>query len=392
MWPTERESLAVWADELQARGEPLGQLIATSLRADELERRALLDPAERGRAEAVAAEAESLRLGLAERLLGPAVGELPRLRLRWHCGIVRSIHLDRVVGEPAPADRLVREVVTKLVQRPASRFLDQIHLDTIAGRDVSGDMLLREIYGSESCARPRLLALGSMPGHFRRLRAPELHAHQRPRTIPALPETGAGLGWLVLHGQVHSLPWATGDRPARERALERVVADWTPTSASAIARALWDGSFRVRRRVLELLPELPDAAAPALLPALAIEADGARSFGDVASRCVARIAAERPSWVAAVAEEFCFELPFVARWLSGANHGHARAAARRAIPRTAAMLERLERLPTSRGWRAHDLRRALAGFERDWPPTPAPARLEDETIAELIEKIGEHRA
>jgi hypothetical protein len=383
VWPGEREALAVWADELQTQGEALGELIATYLRADDIRRHGDAE-----RAAALASEAERLRISMAQQLLGPAVGELSRLRLRWQYGVVRAIHLDRS-PDPDPAPQVVLEVVVKLLRRPVTRFLDQLHLEAVAPDIRFARALLDELARGECVARPRRVLLGRMPGHVRRLfpfEAPWSTPWHGPGLLKTLADRG--LTWLGRWGWIQALPWTTGDHGSRLQQLEHMLdGPWQPSHGSAITQALWDTSLRVRRRALAALPELGDEAAPALLAALAIARDSQRTFGDLVERSVTRIAATRPSWVAAVAEEFSLAEPWVARWLAGVGRS-ARPAARRAVPRIEAMLGRLARVTASHDYRAHGLRLALEHF--GGPGSP-PAIAEDETIAELVDRHTELR-
>jgi hypothetical protein len=389
VWVTEREDLAIWADQLQARGEPLGELIAISLRADEISRRrADADAAQVARLHTLAL---TLRLSLAEQLLGPGIGELPQLRLRWQHGVVRAIHLDRNDAAAPPAPDLVLEVLVDLLRRPALRFLDQLHLAALFPDDGSRfeRELLRALAHPECIARPRRLVLGPMPRKFRRL----LRWDAPPPELTCLPPaelTAAadhGLTWMIRWGRVQSLPWAAGDHGTRLQRLDRLLArPWLPAHARVLERSIWDTSAKVRRRIITALPELPDDMASAILAVLAVNLDGQRSFGDIVERSVTRIASARPSWVACATHNFSDDEAWVPRWLAGLGR-RSRAAARLAIPRITGMLARPS--GPSPGQR-HGLLRALAAFGVS-EHTIADAPLDDETIAELLHKIGAHR-
>jgi hypothetical protein len=189
-------------------------------------------------------------------------------------------------------------------------------------------------------------------------------------------------------GSVQSLPAGVGGGSPRDR-LERALAEWTPARASLVGLALWDTSLRVRRRALEVLPALPDEAAPALLSILLLAGSGERNRSEHADLALRRVAAERPSWVAGAAEAFCHDDLVVARWLTGLGPP-SDAAARRAVPRMHAMLRRLDLAGASRRYQAVGLRRALSAFGES-PADAAGAPLEDETITELLTKLGERR-
>jgi hypothetical protein len=386
VWPGEREALAVWADELQARGDRLGELIATNLRAEQV-------AAEHGleHAAELARAAEAIRLDSIEDLLGPAIGELPRLRLRWQLGVVRGLYLDGTHG-PHPSPQLVLEVVAKLLRRPVLRFLDDLYLEAVLTREPGIEReLLHELSSREVVARPRRIVVGSMPRRFRQPRGiPEglrLVSRGFPQPEQFESALARGLTWYGAWGRVTTMPWARGDHGTRLQKLEQMLArPWTDSLAAPIAASIWDTSLAIRRRTLEALPSLPDALAPALRSVLAIDLHGEAVFGDLALRCATRIAAERPNWVASVAETFGLHEPWVALWLSELR----RPEARRAIPRIHAMYRRLSTSGDDHVHRIQVLARALQGFGE--PRQPEIEHLsDDETIAELLAKLGKHR-
>lgn len=203
--------------------------------------------------------------------------------------------------------------------------------------------------------------------------------------------TARGLSWYGLWGQVQALPWAAGDHGSRAQQLERLLArPWSDSLAAPIAAAVWDTSLEVRRRTLGALPSLPDALARALPSVLALDLHGARVFGDLTQRCATRIAAERPSWVASAAESFSLHESWVAVWLSGLGR-RSQPAARRAIPRIRAMIRRLSAPEHyNRPYNRASLMRALDNFgESESNELDEPS--DDETIAELLTKLGKHR-
>ncbi|WP_146662469.1 hypothetical protein [Enhygromyxa salina] len=390
----------MWADQLQAQGEPLGELVTVSLRVDEVRR---IDP-HTAKLATLEVEAEQLRLSLAEQLLGPGVGELPQLRLRWQHGVVRAIHLDLDLapGRDLPRPQVIVEVIGALLQRPALRFVDQLHLGALMpDQREAAHELLRALTLPACQARPRRVVLGRMPGQFRRL----LRGDPRPRLADAADRAAyrpplsrelleavaaAGVTWLIWFGHVQSLPWTRGDHGARLQKLEVLLGQpWSPAHGRPLERAIWDTSSRIRRRILAALPSLGDEMAPALLAALAVSLDPRRSFGDVVERSLTRAASEHPSWVAGVAQNFSDDEPWVAGWLSGLGR-RSRGATQSAIPRIAAMLRRGIGTPFDGDYRGTGLRRALHSFG---VPADAPhaASLEDETLAELLEKIGAQR-
>jgi hypothetical protein len=188
---------------------------------------------------------------------------------------------------------------------------------------------------------------------------------------------------------VQALPWAAGDHGSRAQQLDRLLArPWSESLAAPLAASVWDTSLEVRRRALEALPQLPDALARSLPSVLALELHGARVFGDAARRCASRIADERPSWIASVAETFSLHEPWVALWLAGLG-SRSQPAARRAIPRIRAMLRRLA-TSDRRAYHIASLTRALDEFGEPEPPD-LDQQGDDETIAELLTKLGKHR-
>jgi hypothetical protein len=405
VWPTERESIAVWADELQARGEPLGELVALSLRADEVRRQG-----HAAEADELEHAAERLRLDHAEALLGPAIGELPLLRLRWRFGLVRGLSLDRSWPLANPNPRVILEVVAKLLARPALRHLEHIHLEAVdVDREFEAE-LLRELGSPRCLASPRRVVLGRMPGHFRNITPCPRHHGVVPRRMDAPARelldgaAARGLTWLVRWGLVQALPWATGDHGSRLQQLERLLArPWAPEHERVLGRALWDSSLRVRRRVLEILPELPDDAAALLLPAVAVSHHSTLAYAGVVQGCLERLSARLP-WLMALADEFESHEAWVAWWLATVTRdGPAQLAGERAQARVGAMLERrrLQRARADR--RDHGLRLALVALEqlRSGGALGRPggrpggrlgaAALDDETVAELLEKIGRRR-
>lgn len=390
MWPSEWVTLEVWTDELQARGDPLGEIVALHLRAEQRRRAGGADEAA-----ALHDRAEALRLDHVEALLGPLVGELPRLRLRWRGGLVRAIHLDPPPDLERPRPRLVLSVFDELLRRPVMRYLDDLHVE-LREFDDEVERGLLAILAARGCqARPRRLVLGGMPRRFRRIQGfwgppePARWGHLGPELI-AEPAT-RGLTWLLRWGQIQSLPWAPGDHGSRLQALERELEQpWTPRRERTLGRALWDTSLRVRRRLITALPELPDEAAPLLLPVLAMSSDNrlSRELGELLPRSLTRLSA-KPAWVAAVAENFSAADPWVATWLGGVSR-RSRAAAGLAGPRLRAMIRRLPPGPTRASLRRAAI--AIGGEDPEHGEQPFdPWAIEDETIAELLSKMGERR-
>lgn len=385
MWPGEREIVAVWADELQARGDRLGDVIALHLRADQI-------GADAGRAEIVRA-AEALRLDSIETLLGPGIAELPRLRLRWQLGVVRGVYLDATAHAAHPPAPLVLEVIAKLLRRPVFRFLDDLQLEATVPDAGFERALFDELCSRDVVARPRRIVLGTMPRSFRQQWPMPMQERMVKRRYVEREQyesaVARGLSWYGPWVGVLALPWARGDKGERAHKIDRLLAQpWSDAHAGPIAASVWDTSLKVRRCALEALPLLPDAVARALPSVLALDLHGARVFGDLARICVNRIAAERPQWVAGVAENFSSNEPWVPLWLAGL--GANRQLARRTVTRIRSMLQRLRTTNDNRDFRISRLKHALARFGEPFAiefgePT------EDETIAELLTKLGRHR-
>ncbi|NVB42017.1 hypothetical protein G6O69_29595 [Pseudenhygromyxa sp. WMMC2535] len=390
MWPNEREALSVWADRQLSAGAPLGEIVALHLRARERSADTTrTDAAIHEEVFALRARAERLRLEHAEALLGPDLGELPeRLRLRWSMGLVRSVYVDaRPRDYERPRPLLVLDLLTQLLRQPALRFVDELHVDTPEYDDALERGLLAAL-GEASCpSRPRRLILGAMPRRFRviqSLAASPGRARYGPLQRDQLEApAAAGLTWLIRWGQIQALPWASGDAGSRLQALERALAGpWSPAHERQLGRAMWDTSVRLRQRLFQALPTLPDDAAPLLLPALAIALDAQPPLAAVLERSLTRVSA-RPSWVAGVADNFGVHEPWVPRWLTGVSRVSRQAAAR-ACPRLRAMLTR--RIPPHH---ERNLRRDLGALERWSTQALEAAPFEDESVAELIAKIGD---
>lgn len=377
MWPGERERLAVWADELQARGHALGEVVALSLQAEQL--------GESEQAQVLAREAEARRVGLALELLGPGFEQFPQARLRWQCGVVRALVLGDWSSQAEISIAQITALLLSALQRPVFQWLEHLEIN-YHSTFLQERELFEAIYDPTTDpathAQPRRVVFGGMPRSFRRIRVSRGRVSLHVRELEFEPAVARGLTWYLHWDQVQALPWASGDAGSRLAALEQLLAGpWSDTLARRLACACWDPSLRVRRRVLEVLPQLPDEAAPMLLPVLAMHRDGQRVFGDVVERCVTRIAAERPTWVAAVAEEFGHDEEWVARWLAGVGR-RSRTQARAAIPRIAGMLARLQQTHLGAGWRGTGMRQALRSFGE----AERLGEVEDETIDELLRK------
>lgn len=316
MWPGEHEELTVWADRLLADGHPLGQLIALGLRVEQL-RHTGADPTD---VDELFEKLADMIEREAEALLGPLAKE-PALELEWQFGVVRALTL---LEQPYRPWSELRDGFAELVRRPVMRFVDHLHIARPTGWQIENTELeLLEILAQpSSVARPRRIIFGPMPRRFRLLRPLEVpRARQMSKFRDRLADgarelLGHGLTWLIDQGVNVSLPWTSGDASPRVRAIEQLLASpWTPSHTPTLARALWDTSLRVRRRVIAAIPTLPDEAAPLLLPLLAINVDGHHVFGELVQQAVAH-AATRPAWIHAVAQNYRDCEPWVADWLA----------------------------------------------------------------------------
>jgi hypothetical protein len=329
----------VWADQLQAAGERLGGLIGLGLRADQLCREAL----EPELADAVAAELADAIDQQAEALLG-RFAHTPGIEFEWQLGVVRAVTVGQV--HTLDTDQLL-DGLAELVRRPALRYLDHLHINSPQlDAPKQHRAILERLAEPDVIARPRRLVLGSMPCRFRVVRTffrpysrPGAHFldHHLAALVTALSQRG--LTWFVYERCSWGVRWVTDNSTDRLQALDQLLASaWTPAHVDRLAWALWDSSLRVRRRVIEAIPELPDDAAPLLLPLLAIQVDGHRIHGDWVDRAVARASA-RPAWVRMVADNWRCTEPWVATWLSTIEpDGRAEAVA--ALPRMREQLAR----------------------------------------------------
>lgn len=316
MWPGEHEDVTVWADALQAEGDPLGQLVALGLRAEQLRRE---DP---DAATQLSFELERSIDAQLEDLLGP-LARMSIVELDWQLGVVRALTLREFVGRER--DELL-DALADLFARPAMRFLDHVHIE--AQLDVRTELAVLELLCRPAIpVRPRKVILGPMPPRFRVIRAlsqldqrrwgSKWSSTQAVEPMTALLERGVIL--LSRGGQPHALPWSAGHQSERLRKLDRLLSEpWTPRHATLLGAALWDTSIRVRRRLIAAIPQLPDTAAPLLSSLLAIQTDSRPVFGDLVERAVNR-ATSRPVWVRAVAENWQWREPWVATELASVS-------------------------------------------------------------------------
>lgn len=361
MWTErEREELSVWADQLQARGEALGELVTTSLL---LESRSLGSLGSPG-AEPDDEETRALRarvFDLETEVCRPMVDEVfdgfPELEPTWEHGMVVAL---RVVDHPLGRRLGQRALASlhRLLRLPVARFLRYLRVDA---RELDWTPIHREVPAMliepDVIARPWVVTLGAPPRHMRR-RAPA-RVLDVGGALEALLDHTRGLRSLFLDTVRIDLPWHRGDKGTRQRAALRLrdaimngrIDD--PASLTRLARALWDPSLRVRLQVLDALPLLGVHAA-AFVPELLLVERGqfewvtrVREVLDTLSR--------NPAIVEAVALNFTADQTRCAGWLAASPL----AVARRAGPRIESMLFGPRRIE---GWARRELEHARKGI------------------------------
>jgi len=340
MWTErEREELSVWADELQSRGEGLGELIASSL---------LLE----SRFGADAADLRARVAVLEQQICAPMVAEAtagcPAIDPSWEHGMLVAL---RVVDHPLGRrlEQRALDSLRKLLSLPVARFLRHLRVDA---RELDWTPIHREVPAMLTepgvVARPWSVVLGAPPRHMRR-RSP---LAVLDFNAAALADPERGLRSLFLDTVRVELPWHRGDKGTRQRAVAslgnagRLV---EPSNLTRIARALWDPSVRVRLRVLNTIPLLGVDAA-ALVPELLLVERGQLEWV-IRVREVLGILARNPSIVGSVANNFTVDQTRCAGWLATSPLAVARAA----IPRIEAMLASSLGPRALEGWARREL-------------------------------------
>ncbi|HLT38573.1 MAG TPA: hypothetical protein VK034_19935 [Enhygromyxa sp.] len=352
MWTErEREDLSVWADELQAQGDTLGELITTSLVLE-------------SRGSEQSEETRALRDRVFEldgQVCRPMVEDLfggfPELEPTWEHGMVVAL---RVVDHPL-GRRLGQRALDslhRLLRLPVARFLRYLRVDA---RELDWTPIHREVPAMlvepDVVARPWVVVLGAPPRHMRR-RAPT-RVIDVGGSLATLTDVRRGLRSLFLDTVRIDLPWHRGDKGTRRQAASRLV-DHGPSrrldaapNLTRLARALWDPSLRVRLQVLDALPLLGVHAA-ALVPELLLVERGqfewvtrVREVLDTLSR--------NPALVEAVALNFTADQTRCAGWLAASPLQ----VARRAAPRIQGMLFGPRPIE---GWARRELEHALRGM------------------------------
>lgn len=318
MWSArEQQDLAVWADQLQALGDPLGELITASIMADELER-----GHDTKRLTTVREHVARLERELRGPLLAEILETLPQLELSWTRGVLTSLRLV-VLRLDRPADELF-EALRELLSLPLARFVRQLRVD-VHGSDWRP--LHRELPGllvdPRVLARPWSLILGRPPTNQRsQLRPGQAALGPRPDDVDELVALERGLRCLYVDGKRVMLPWQRGDKGARLRAAAS-LAERNP-DMTRLARALWDPSLRVRLKVIDTLPLLGVEAAPFVADLLLVDRGELHWLTRV--REVLATLARNPELVGAVAHNFSADQPRCAGWLAASPLAVAREA------------------------------------------------------------------
>jgi hypothetical protein len=247
VWSTsEWLELAVWADELQRRGDAWGELIATSL--------ALESASERGHAEALRQRLAELQRTVFEPRIGPLLRDHASvIHTSWEHGVLVGLRLS---GRRVPRGTLER--LTELLRLPVARFVWFMHINSWDeyNRPIVRDAVVQTLLEPGVVARPRVLHFGVH------------HFVGFTDAMTRLAVIERGLVELVM-GRRSALPWARGDKGSRYQAMQRlharVRARGVPLSGrdrTLLGRALWDSSLRVRIAALDCVAELGrDAAA-----------------------------------------------------------------------------------------------------------------------------------
>ncbi|MFO7566668.1 MAG: hypothetical protein R6X02_28755 [Enhygromyxa sp.] len=359
MWTErEREELSVWADELQAQGEALGELVTTSML---LESRALVrrDPLlEDEETLALRARVSALEAEVRQPMVEELLGGYPELEPTWEHGMIVAL---RVVDHPL-GRRLGQRALDslhRLLRLPCARFLRYLRVDA---RELDWTPIHREVPAMlaepDVVARPWVVVLGAPPRHMRR-RSPT-RVLDLGDALETLVDAHRELRSLFLDTVRVELPWHRGDKGTRVRAagrladLERQRRVDEPTALTRLARALWDPSLRVRLRVLDALPLLGVHAA-ALVPELLLVERGQFEWVTRVREVLDNLS-RNPALVEAVALNFTADQTRCAGWLAASPL----LVARRAAPRIETMLFGPRPLE---GWARRELEHALRSMK-----------------------------
>lgn len=327
----ERDELAVWADQLQARGHPLGELVTSSLLLESHSG----DP-DTDQTRALRDRVFELQTEVCQPMVDDVFDGFPELEPTWEHGMVVAL---RVVDHPL-GRRLGQRALDslhRLLRLPIAQFLRYLRVDA---RELDWTPIHREVPAMlvepDVVARPWIVVLGAPPRHMRR-RSPA-RVLDVGSSLDALVDVQRGLRSLFLDTVRVELPWHRGDKGTRQRAAARLAesiieaSENDPSKLTRLARALWDPSLRVRLQVLDALPLLGVHAA-AFVPELLLVERGqfewvtrVREVLDTLSR--------NPAIVEAVALNFTADQTRCAGWLAASPL----AVARRSAPRIDTML------------------------------------------------------
>jgi hypothetical protein len=319
---SEREELAVWADQLQQRGDPWGELIATS----------------QALASACEPHTDSLHARLAElqrELVEPRVGALLRdhaslIHPIWAHGMLMGLILQPTERTPTATMERAVERAAELLRLPVARSLWFLQIDPWPGGDAPTitRSATAELLAPEIVARPRVIVFGrpylSYPGS-------DSDVVQRLGTVDR------GVVELVIYGVRQLLPWAPGDKGSRFQAMQRLRARVRAHGLSArdrtlLARALWDRSQRVRIAGLDCLAELGRDAAVFVPELVSVQPKDQRWLARRDS--LLRELIVLPGLVEYVRDNFTPEQAHVLAWLEGITGRDDRA-----LDRVVAMLQ-----------------------------------------------------
>jgi hypothetical protein len=352
----ERDELSVWADQLQARGEALGELVTTSLLLESRSLGARSGGPESEETRALRARVFDLEAAVCRPMVDELFEGFPELEPTWEHGMVVAL---RVVDHPL-GRRLGQHALDslhRLLRLPIARFLRYLRVDA---RELDWTPIHREVPAMllepDVVARPWVVTLGAPPRHMRRrspLRVLDVNA------LETLVDLDRGLRSLFLDTVRVELPWHLGDKGTRQRAaahLRDAVMNGRlddPSTLTRLARALWDPSLRVRLQVLDALPLLGVHAAVFVPELLLVERGQFEWVTRV--REVLDTLSRNPAIVEAVALNFTADQTRCAGWLAASPL----AVARRAGPRIEGMLVGPRPLE---GWARRELEHARRGI------------------------------
>jgi hypothetical protein len=307
MWTTsELDDLAVWADDLQSRGDPWGELVATSLAAKACEY-----PELRVQLDARVAELER---DVLRARVQPILDGFPGIRATWQHGALVGLRVtELVVKSTAP----MLERVAALLRLPAARFLWLLSTELRTSTSVwSSREILPLLLEPEIVARPRMLILDDPIRHVVR----RIPADPFGEAAVRITDPARGLLGLSISQARIDLPWARGDKGSRVQAFARLDARiraapqrLSVRDRTLLGRALWDRSLRVRLAALDCLGVLGVEAAP-FVPDLLLVNHSQVEWLDRAREVLAKLR-EQPEVVACVAENFLAEQVGALRWL-----------------------------------------------------------------------------